>query len=804
MAMNCVEAKGERTPAHGLRGCTPRVQRLRERMLSAAAEITTERARLITASYRETEAEPIEIRRAKALDAILRHMTVFILTDELIVGHLGEKHHCAPVHPEVNVEWILNEEELNSFETRRQNRLLISAEAKAELREIAGYWRGKTLFQKSWAALPESVKRMRRTGGMALAHEKNMMGHCIPDWGKLLRLGFGGLRAEVEARIARLNLADPEDLAKWDFLRSLAIVTDACSAFVARYAALAAEMAQATTDPVRREELGTIAETCGRIATQPAQKFQDALQLLWFGHLITVIEGDARSTSYGRFDQYMLPYYQADVQRGRLTPAQAQELLECFWIKPNEMILLDDREHATFRGGYPNGWNLVVGGLTPDGRDATNDLSYMCLTAFEDVRLFQPNFGVRTHQGSPEAFLKRAYEVIALGSGVPQVFNDDVVVDALVRCGLPVEEARDYTATGCVEHATPKTWIRGNGGWINLPKAVELALNDGTCPLTSQQVGLKTGDPEAFTSYEMFEVAVKRQLAYQIEQMVIENNIIDRIHAGLVPELTISLLLHDCVEKGLSAVAGGGRYNYTSPMTIGVATMGDSLAAVKKLVFDERTLSMRELCAALAANFEGQEPLRQRLINRAPKFGNDDDYADRIVVEMQRFFAEELKKYRTPRGGSYRPGFWTVLANMGLGRLTGATPDGRKATEPLSDSIGPSNGCDRKDTTAMLHSSGKIDQRDAGNGTVLNLRLSPTMVQGPAGRERIGHLVRSYFDMGGGQLAINVVSTDTLRDAQKHPERHRDLLVKVAGYAAFFVELGEQAQNEIIARSEHA
>jgi pyruvate formate-lyase/glycerol dehydratase family glycyl radical enzyme len=804
MATSSAEVREDMAPARGLRGCTPRVQRLRERMLSAAAEITTERARLITASYRETEAEPIEIRRAKALDAILRRMTIFILEDELIVGHLGEKHHCAPVHPEVNVEWILNEEELNSFETRRQNRLLISAEAKAELREIAGYWRGKTLFQKSWAALPESVKRMRRTGGMALAHEKNMMGHCIPDWGKLLRLGFGGLRAEVEARIARLNLTDPEDLAKWDLLRSLSIVADACAAFVARYAALAREMAGQTADPVRRAELEQIAEVCGWIAVRPARDFREGLQLLWFGHLITVIEGDARSTSYGRLDQYLLPHYRGSVETGRLTQGEAQELLECFWIKPNEMILLDDREHATFRGGYPNGWNLVVGGLTPDGRDATNELSYMCLQAFEDVRLFQPNFGVRTHRDSPAALLRRAYEVIGLGTGVPQLFNDDVVVDALVRCGLPLEEARDYTATGCVEHATPRVWIRGNGGWVNLPKAVELALNDGVCPLTGVPVGVKTGDPEDFATYEAFEAAVRRQLAYQIEQMVIENNIIDRIHAGLVPELTISLLIDDCVEKGLAAVAGGGRYNFTSPMTIGVATMGDSLAAVKTLVFEERKLSLRELRQLLARNFEGQEPLRQMLINRAPKFGNDDDRVDSLVAGMQRFFAGELAKYRTPRGGVYRPGFWTVLANMGLGRLTGATPDGRKATEALSDSIGPSNGCDRKDTTAMLHSSGKIDQRAAGNGTVLNLRLSPTMVRGVGGAERIDQLVRSYFDLGGGQLAINVVSTDTLRDAQRRPERYRDLLVKVAGYAAFFVELGEQAQNEIIARSEHA
>jgi formate C-acetyltransferase len=786
------------------RGCSPRVQRLRERLLAAPAEITTERAYLVTESYRETEAEPIEIRRAKALDRILRRMTIFILDDELIVGHLGEKHHCAPVHPEVNVQWILNEDELDSFEKRRQNRLLVSPETKAALREIARYWKGKTLFDKSWAALPESVRLMRTTGGMTLAHEKNMLGHCIPDWGKLLRVGFDGLRRETEERLAALRLADPDDLAKWNFLRSLLMVIDACTAFIRRYAALAAETAQTTADPVRRGELERIASVCKRIAEGPAGGFHEALQLLWFGHLITVIEGDARSTSYGRFDQYMLPYYAKDMAAGTLTRAAAQELLECFWIKPNEMILLDDREHATYRGGYPNGWNLVVGGMSPAGTDGTNELSYMCLQAFEDVRLFQPNFGVRTFVGSPERFLARAWEVIALGAGVPQVFNDEVVIDALVRSGLPREEARDYTPTGCVEHATPKTWIRGNGGWINLAKAVEFALHNGRCGLTGTQVGPRTGEIEEFTTYEAFESAVKQQLAYEIEQMAVENNLVDRIHAELVPELTISLLIHDCVAQGKSAAAGGARYNYTSPMSIGVATLGDSLAAVRKLVYDERRIGLAELRAALAADFEGREPLRQMLINRAPKFGNDDDYVDTIVAEMQRFFAAEMTKYRTPRGGSYRPGFWTVLANMGLGRLTGATPDGRKAREALSDSIGPSNGCDRKDTTAMLCSAGKIDQRAAANGTVLNLRLSPTVVQGEGGTARIGQLVRSYFDLGGSQLAINVVSTDTLRDAQKHPERYRDLLVKVAGYAAFFVELGEQAQNEIIARSEHA
>ncbi len=786
------------------RGCTPRIRRLRERLLATPAEITTERALLITESYRETEAEPMEIRRAKALDRILRRMTIFILDDELIVGHLGEKHHCAPVHPEVNIQWVLNEDELDSFEKRRQNRLLVSPETKAALREIARYWKGKTLLDRSWAALPDSVKLMRTTGGMTLAHEKNMLGHCIPDWGKLLRLGFGGLRREAEERLAALRLADPEDLAKWKFLRSLLVIADACTAFIRRYAALAAETAQATADPVRRAELERIASACERIAEGPASGFHEALQLLWFGHLITVIEGDARSTSYGRFDQYMLPYFQKDVAAGALTPQAAQELLECFWIKPNEMILLDDREHATYRGGYPNGWNLVVGGMTPARTDGTNDLSYMCLQAFENVRLFQPNFGVRTFAGSPERFLARSWEVIALGAGVPQVFNDEVVIDALVRSGLPLEEARDYAPTGCVEHATPKAWIRGNGGWINLAKAVEFALHNGRCALTGAQVGPRTGEIDTFITYEAFEGAVKRQLAYEIEQMVVENNLVDRIHAELVPELLISLLIHDCVANGKSAAAGGARYNYTSPMSIGVATMGDSLAAIRKLVYDERRIGLAELRDALTADFEGREPLRHMLINRAPKFGNDDDYVDSIVAEMQRFFAAEMTKYRTPRGGRYRPGFWTVLANMGLGRLTGATPDGRKAREALSDSIGPSNGCDRKDATAMLCSAGKIDQRAAANGTVLNLRLSPTVVTGEAGTARIGQLVRSYFDLGGSQLAINVVSTNTLRDAQKHPERYRDLLVKVAGYAAFFVELGEQAQNEIIARSEHA
>ena len=785
------------------RGVTPRIDRLRGRMLAAQQEITAERARLITESYRETEAEPIEIRRAKALDNILRNMTIFILEDELIVGHLGDKYRCAPVHPEVNVEWILDEEELNSIETRRQNRLMVSSAVKAELREIAEYWRGNTLFHKSWAALPESVRLMRQHGGMTLAHEKNMLGHCIPDWGMLLDKGFGGLRREVGGRLASLQLADPEDLAKWNFLRALLILTKAASAFIRRYAALAAELAGRETNTGRRAELLQVADACGWIAEQPARGFHEALQLLWFGHLITVIEGDARSTSYGRFDQYTFPYFRRDVEANRLTQEQAQELLECFWIKPNEMTLLDDREHATYRGGYPNGWNLVVGGMTRDGQDATNELSVMCLQAFEDVRLFQPNFGVRIFRGSPEGLRRRTYEVISLGAGVPQVFNDEVVVDALVRSGLPPEEARDYTPTGCVEHATPKTWIRGNGGWINLAKAVELTLNNGRCGLSGVKIGLETGDPTSFATYEEFEAAVKKQLAYEIEQMVIENNIIDGIHAQLVPELLISLLIHDCVPKGMSAAAGGARYNYTSPMSIGVATQGDSLAAVKKLIFEERRLSLNQLRAALAANFEGQEPLRQMLVNRAPKYGNDDDYVDAIVVEMQRFFAEELKKYRNPRGGTFRPGYWTVLANMGLGRLTGATPDGRKATEPLSDSIGPSNGCDRRDTTAMLCSAGKIDQRAAANGTVLNLRLSPSVIKGEGGIARIGHLVRSYFDLGGSQLAVNVVSTDTLREAQKHPERYRDLLVKVAGYAAFFVELGEQAQNEVIARSEH-
>ncbi len=804
MAMTSCQGIREQGTFQGASRATPRIRRLRERMLAAVPEITVERAVVITESYRETEAEPIEIRRALALDRILRRMTIFILEDELIVGHLCDKYRCSPVHPEVNVQWILDDEELESIQTRRQNRLLVSDETKAALREVARYWQGKTLFDRSWAALPESVRRMRRTGGMTLAHEKNMLGHCIPDWNHLLQQGFGGLREEVEARLGRLNLADPDDLAKWNFLRSLVIVIDACSAFIRRYAALAAQMADAAPEGERRAELQRIAAVCEAIAVGPPRGFQEALQLLWFGHLVTVIEGDARSTSYGRLDQYMLPFYRRDIEAGTLTPERAQELLECFWIKPNEMILLDDREHATYRGGYPNGWNLVVGGMTREGLDAANELSYMCLQAFEDVRLFQPNFGVRIFRGSPEPFLRRTYEVIGLGTGIPQVFNDEVVVQALARSGLPIEEARDYTATGCVEHATPAVWIRGNGGWINLAKAVEFALNDGRCALTGQQVGLRTGDAASFQTYEEFEAAVKRQLAYEIEQMVIENNIIDGIHAGLVPELLVSLLIRDCVAKGRSAAAGGARYNYTSPMSIGVATLADSLAAVKKLVFEERRIEIDTLRAALAADFVGVETLRQMLCNRAPKYGNDDDYVDRIAIEMQRFFAEELREYRSPRGGTFRPGFWTVLANMGLGRLTGATPDGRKAGEPLSDSIGPSNGCDRQDTTAVLCSAGKIDQTLAANGTVLNLRLSPALVAGQGGVSRIGHLIKSYFDMGGGQLAITVVSTDTLREAQRHPDRYRDLLVKVAGYAAFFVELGEQAQNEIILRSEHS
>jgi len=783
---------------------SPRIGRLRERILSVVPEICIERARLVTESYRETESEPIEIRRAKALEKVLKEMTLFILDDELIVGHQSEKRRSPPVYPEANIEWIYDDKEMASFETRLQNRLMVPAEVRKGLRELADYWRNKTLFKRAWAAFPESVKLMRQTGTFAISHEKYGFGHCIPDWGELLKKGYKGFRKEVMSRLKGLDLSDPSDLSKYYFLSSLLIVINASSAFIRRYAALAKKMASSTQAPERKKDLEKISEVCSWISENSARGFHEALQLQWFAHVICEIETNGYSVSFGRVDQFFYPYYKKDMESGNLTPEAAQELLECYWLKPNEIIHVDDTESATYHGGHPLGLNLVVGGMTPDGKDATNELSYMFLQAQADVRMYQPNFGVRIHRESPKGFLQRTCEVIALGTGMPQVFNDEVLIQAMMLYGLPIEEARNYTPTGCVENATEKTWIRGNGGWVNIVKAVEYALNNGKCTLTGKEAGLATGGPESFKTYDEFEKAVKDQLAYIIKQMVVEDNILDRLHPETLPELQVSMLTHDCIAKGMSAAAGGARYNYTSPMTIGVATLGDSLAAVKKLVFDEKKISMKELQEVLLSNFEGKEPLRQMLINRAPKYGNDDDYADGLVAEMQRFFTEELKKYRSPRGGTFRPGFWTILANMTLGRFTGATPDGRKALEPLSDSIGPSNGCDRKDSTAVLCSAGKIDQTAAANGTVLNLRLSPVMFRGEGGHKRLGQLIKSYFDLGGTHLAINVVSTETLRDAQKHPERHRDLLVKVAGYAAFFVELGEKTQNEIIARTEYS
>jgi formate C-acetyltransferase len=579
------------------------------------------------------------------------------------------------------------------------------------------------------------------------------------------------------------------------------IVINASSAFIRRYGALAKKMASATQDIERKKELEEIGLVCSSISEDPAQTFHAALQLQWFAQVICEIETNGYSVSFGRVDQFFYPYYKKDMESGNLTPEAAQELLECYWLKPNEIIHVDDTESATYHGGHPLGLNLVVGGMTPDGKDATNELSYMFLQAQADVRMYQPNFGVRIHRGSRRVH-KGHVRSSPWDPGMPQVFNDEVLIQAMMRYG-PIEEARNYTPTGAWR-MRQKTWIRGNGGWINVVKAVEYALNNGKCALTGKKAGLSTGDPVSFKTYDQFEKAVKDQLAYIIKQMVVEDNILDRLHPEVLPELQVSMLTHDCIEKGMSAAAGGARYNYTSPLTIGVATLGDSLAAAKKLVFDEKKISIKELQEALLSDFEGKEPLRQMLINRAPKYGNDDDYVDSLVAEMQRFFTEELRKYRSPRGGTFRPGFWTILANMTLGRFTGATPDGRKALEPLSDSIGPSNGCDRKDSTAVLCSAGKIDQTAAANGTVLNLRLSPVMFKGEGGHKRLEQLVRSYFDLGGTHLAINVVSTETLRDAQKHPERHRDLLVKVAGYAAFFVELGEKTQNEIIARTEYS
>ncbi len=781
-----------------------RIERLRKAIIENEPVVSIERATLVTEAYQEFEADPILIKRAKVLDKLLRNMTIFINDGDLLVGNQGESLRCPPVYPENLVGWMDDEEEMARMEVRSVNPLKIPQQIRPQLKELAQYWKGKTLVDKVYAVFPDDILKARKSSLFSVSLEKNAVGHCVLDYEKLLQKGYHGLKEEIQNKLDKMDLTDPKELAKVEFLEAARIVCDAGIAFAERYAGLALELAEKEADQERKRELEKISAMCRKVPANPAGSFYEAVQSVYLAHIINVIETNAYSMSFGRFDQYMYPYYKKDIEEGKITVQEVQEIINCFWCKTNEIMHVDDSEMVYFHGGHPFGQHLTVGGMTRDGRDATNELSYMCLDAHEIVELYQPDFSVRLHKGSSYKFKERTAEVIRLGLGLPQIFNDEIVIESLMNDGLPLEEARDYTPTGCVEYSTPQCWVRSPGGWFNVPKVIEAVLHQGKCALTDRQISLNTKPVEEIESFEEFMELFKKHFRHAVRLHVIWSNLIDNVHAKVMPQPSVSILTDDCIKKGKDVSQGGARYNFTSPLMVGIATAVDSLSIIKKKVFEERTFSLRELVEALDSNFKGAEVLRARLLNYPYRYGNDYDEVDDMAREISVLFCDEFAKYRISReNGKFRAGFWSVTANFNLGLGTAASADGRKAKEELSDSITPNSGKDVNGLTASLKSAAKLDQRRASCGTVLNRHITPTELQGADKIRRFVDMVDTYFELGGTNLGFNVVSAETLKKAQQNPEDYSGLMVKVAGYAAFFVELGKPCQDALIARTEH-
>ena len=780
-----------------------RGQRLRNRVITVDPHICIERARIITQSYQETEGEHVLVQRSKAFDRIMRGIGVYILDDELIVGHQASTQRSAPLFPEFAVEWV--NQEIDTFETRPQDRFITPEGVKREFREdIYPYWRGRTLNDRLYSYLSEEIRLQRFVATVFSVglHEDGGLGHVALDYEKVLRQGLDGITEEVTEKLDGLVIWKPEDYQKKLFYEACISMCDSVIAFAARYAAEARNMAAVEDDSKRREELEEIAAVCEWVPKNPARTFHEALQSFWFVQLVPQIYDNGVSISPGRFDQFMFPFYSSDLKEGRLTLESAQELLEATWVKFTEPIKVYRAVDAAFHAGYPMGQNLCISGVAPNGLDATNDLSFRCLEAHSHMLLMQPNFSARVHHNSPQQYLMKVAEAIKLGNGMPQIINDEVFVTALTNIGVAIEDAREYVPVGCVESAPVNAWGRCNGGYTNLTKIVELAMSNGVCRITGKQVGPQTGDACTFKSFEDVIEAYKKQMFYAIKTLATWDNLIDRTHAELMPTPFTSILVGDCIEKGKDVTEGGARYNWTGPLGVGIANAGDSLMAVKKMVFEDQSITMDELLDMLDSDFEGKEDMRQVLVNKVPKYGNDIQEVDLLVKLATDIFFDTLREFETYRGGPFVGSLLPVASYVAFGMTTGATPDGRKAKERLADGISPTTGMDVNGPTAVFKSVCTIDHYRCPNGVIFNQKVNPTVISTPEGMRKFIELIRTYIKMGGGHIQFNIVSADTLRDAQKNPEKHRGLVIRVAGYSAFFNEIHRDVQDSIIARTE--
>jgi len=779
---------------------SPRVQKLLDNYYAARPEVFAERAVLATEAYAQTEGLPIAIRRARMMWHILGGITVLIRDGELIVGCKTAAILGSPLYPEVASDWV--EEELDTIALREEAPFYLSDGTKETLRaEVFDYWRGKQVYNRIMEVLPSEIQQATDEGLFFHYYLNRTIGHITVDYERVLKKGFLGLKAEVEDELKRIDYEKRGCLKKIHLLQAMSLCCDAAIRFAERYADEAERLATAESDPVRRAELEQIAEICRWVPAHPARTFREALQSFWFVHLILNLETNSYAIGPGRFDQYMYPYYRADIDAGRLTREQAGELLACLWIKFNELTVVKEGGTAKASTTYNDFQNLNLGGQTIEGQDATNELSYLCVDVIGQLKLPQPQIAALISEKTPDQFLMKACEVISLGFGLPAVFNDDEKVQALLHKGKTLEDARLGGINGCVELVAPGKDNMASSGYLSMPKCLELALNNGINPLTGTQLGPRTGDPCDFTSFGQLMGAFRQQLAHAIELKTVYDGIARQAYAEFCPVPFTSLLISDCLEKGRDYHDGGARYNLPLICGVGTGTMADSLAAIKKLVCDEEKMSLEELVTALRADFAGYERLRQMLLNRAPKWGNGDGYVDTLAHDVVEMFCDELEKHCNAEGVPYAANMIPTTTHIWFGSLNGATPDGRLAETPLSEGISPVQGMDTNGPTAVLRSMARLDHARCC-GTLLNMKFHPSALSGEEGLHKFAHLIRTYFKLGGHHTQFNVVSAETLRAAQEHPEEHRNVIVRVAGYSDYFVRLSRDLQDEIISRTE--
>ena len=793
---------------------TERMKEFREEVLDEKPYIDAQRAILATLAYKENLNQPRVMVRAKMLEKVLDHMSIYIEDKSLLAGNQATKNRNAPIFPEYTMEFVMNE--LNQFEKRDGDVFYITEKTKEQLREIAPFWQNNNLRARGEALLPEEVRVFMETGVFGMEGKLNAGdAHLAVNYERILKDGLRGYEKRVKEYKATLDLTDPESIDKYCFYNAVLIVLEAVRNFANRYSVLAKDLAEKELNQERKIELLEISRICSKVPYEPAETFQEAVQSVWFIQLILQIESNGHSLSYGRFDQYMYPYYDRDIKNGTIKESEALELLTCLWIKTLTINKVRSQAHTLSSAGSPMYQNVTIAGQTIDKKDAVNDLSFLVLKSVAQTRLTQPNLTVRYHKNINKHFLDECVEVMRLGFGMPALNNDEIIIPSFMDWQVKEEDAYNYSAIGCVETAVPGKWgYRCTGmSYINFPRMLLCTMNNGVDLTSNKRFTKGYGYFTEMESYEELLKAWDKTIREITRYSVIVENVIDKASERDVPDILCSALTDDCIARGKTIKEGGAVYDFISGLQVGIANMADCLAAIKKLVYEEKKITRQELWDAILDDFSSpkNKKIQEMLIREAPKYGNDDDYVDQLIVEAYDSYIEEIEKYpntrynRGPIGGIRYAGTSSISANVGQGMSTMATPDGRNAFEPLAEGCSPAHNSDKNGPTAVFKSVSKLRTNKITGGVLLNQKMTPQMLSTEENRQKLELLIKTFFNrLHGYHVQYNIVSKETLIDAQKHPEKHKDLIVRVAGYSAFFNVLSKKTQDDIIGRTEQS